>query len=147
MIGGAMSNATVTLFGNVAREPSLRTAKSGVIWTSIRIGSTHRYRDRAGEWREETTWFTVSVFGERAQNLVDSIRQGTPVVVTGRLAVREYERERELPAPNGQPMTVKWPGFDYVVENATVAIDLTRGTARYAPRLRAAATPQHEATT
>lgn len=128
-----MSDVHVTVVGHVGQDPALYTSESGIRWTSIRVASTRRVRDpRTGEWGDgPTMWFTVRAFGDRALNLVESVRKGTPVVVAGRLAYEEYEVRKQEKGPDGELVEVRTPRTAMAVENATVAVDLTRGVARY----------------
>jgi single-strand DNA-binding protein len=128
-----MSDVNVTVVGHVGQDPTLYTAESGTRWTSIRVASTRRVRDpRSGEWGDgPTMWFTARAFGDRALNLVESVRRGTPVVVTGRLAFEEYEVRKEERGPDGVLQEVSQARHALVVENASIAVDLARGVARY----------------
>ncbi|GAB2458918.1 single-stranded DNA-binding protein [Xylanimonas ulmi] len=139
-----MSDVTVTVVGHVGQDPALYTAPSGTRWTSIRVASTRRVRDPlSGEWGDgPTLWFTVRAFGDRALNLVESVRKGTPVVVTGRLAFEEFEGRRQERGPDGTTHEVKFPRYALVVENASIGVDLARGSVRYMRTVHTAALPQ-----
>ena len=128
-----MSDVHVTVVGHVGQDPVLYTAESGTRWTSIRVASTRRVRDaRTGEWGDgPTMWFTVRAFGDRATNLTGSVHRGTPVVVTGRLAYEEYEVRKEERGADGELVEVRTPRQAMVVENASVAVDVSRGVAQY----------------
>jgi single-strand DNA-binding protein len=128
-----MSDVDVTVVGHVGQDPAIYTAESGTRWTSIRVASTRRVRDpQTGEWGDgPTMWFTVRAFGDRALNLVESVRKGTPVVVTGRLAIEEYEVRKQEKGPDGELVEVRAPRTAHVIENAVVGVDLSRGIARY----------------
>ncbi|QAY62186.1 single-stranded DNA-binding protein [Xylanimonas allomyrinae] len=128
-----MSDVNVTVVGHVGQDPTLYTAESGTRWTSIRVASTRRVRDpRTGEWGDgPTMWFTARAFGDRALNLVESVRRGTPVVVAGRLAFEEYEVRKEERGPDGELREVAQVRHALVVENASIAVDVARGVARY----------------
>jgi single-strand DNA-binding protein len=76
-------------------------------------------------------WFRVKAFNDRARNAVKSLKKGTPVIVQGRLAQREYEVSRQSTDSEGQPITVMEKRMDLEIENATIAVDLTRGSAPY----------------
>ena len=138
-----MSDVNVTVVGHVGQPPALFTSPNGTRWTSLRVASTRRLRDPGtGEWRDgETTWFTVRAFGDRAQNVVDSIGRGTPVVVTGRLAFEEFEVRKEEQGPDGQKVEVVRPGYAHVIENATIAVDISRGVVKYTRTVRTEALP------
>jgi len=138
-----MSDVNVTVVGHVGQDPALYTSSNGTRWTSLRVASTRRLRDPgSGEWRDgETTWFTVRAYGDRAQNVVDSLGRGTPVVVTGRLAFEEFEVRKAQAGPDGRAVEVVRPGYAQVVENATIAVDVSRGVARYTRTVRTEALP------
>ena len=46
---------------------------------------------QTGEWVEETDWFRVSVWGDRAERMAESLRKGNKVFVEGRFKTREFE--------------------------------------------------------
>jgi single-strand DNA-binding protein len=46
---------------------------------------------QTGEWIEETDWFRVSVFGDRAERAAEQLRKGNRVFVEGRFRTREFE--------------------------------------------------------
>lgn len=84
---------TICISGNVAGEPQLRYAPSGVAVLNFTVASTPRSQDRTtGEWVDGTTlWVRVSAFKKDAENAADSLAKGTRVIVTGRLQQEEYE--------------------------------------------------------
>jgi single-strand DNA-binding protein len=46
---------------------------------------------QTGEWVEETDWFRVSVWGDRAERMAESLRKGNRVFVEGRFKTRQFE--------------------------------------------------------
>ena len=46
---------------------------------------------QTGEWVEETDWFRVSVWGDRAERAAENLRKGNKVFVEGRFKTREFE--------------------------------------------------------
>ncbi len=142
-----MSDVSITVVGHVGQDPHLFTAESGTRWTSIRVASTRRVRNpQTGEWGDgPTMWFTVRQFGDRAMNVIESVRKGTPVVVTGRLALEEYQQRKEERRPDGEVVEVVTPRTAQVIENATVAVDLSRGIVKYTRTISTSAVPGLEA--
>ncbi|GAA4614494.1 hypothetical protein GCM10023195_63270 [Actinoallomurus liliacearum] len=115
-----MNDALITVIGFVAAEPHFEVLSSGTSLMSLRIGSTPRRFDRdLGQWRDEDPMFlTVTCWRSLATNLQESdLKRGDPVIVTGRLRIREY-------AKDGQTR------FSAQVEATTVGHDLSRGVAR-----------------
>jgi single-strand DNA-binding protein len=129
-----MSDVNVTVIGHVGTEPSLSTSPNGVEWTTFRVASTRRVRDpRTGEWGDgETLWFTVKAFRDKARNIGMSVRKGDPVVVAGRLALEEWDGQREHTLADGSTVTLPERRYRQVIEAQHVGVDATRGVVRFA---------------
>lgn len=124
-----MADVMVTVIGYVGNDPTLKVTGNNLYWTQFRVGSTRSWRDAdSGNWvTGATTWFTVKAWDVKARNIAESVRKGTPVIVTGRLSEHPYLFTKE--GDNGESITEPRNGL--TIENATVAIDLSRGTATY----------------
>jgi single-strand DNA-binding protein len=83
-------SSTVTLVGNLTRDPELRYTPSGMGVVGLGLAVNHR-RQVNGEWQEEASFFNVTAFGDLGENVAASLNKGNRVVVTGRLQQREYE--------------------------------------------------------
>ncbi|NJP94359.1 single-stranded DNA-binding protein [Nonomuraea sp. FMUSA5-5] len=90
-----MNDIYITLTGNVAAEPRQYSFDEGVKVTSLRVLTTHRYFDkRAGQWVDgEKVCFTVRCWRALGENVAASVRAGHPVVVSGKLRIREFGAE------------------------------------------------------
>ncbi|WP_433242432.1 single-stranded DNA-binding protein [Streptosporangium sp. CA-135522] len=90
-----MNDIHVTLTGNVAAPPRQHTFPDGSRVTSLKVASTSRYYDRENQqWcNGETTYFGVRCFRGLADNVAQSVRVGQPIVVQGRLRIREFTHE------------------------------------------------------
>jgi single-strand DNA-binding protein len=88
-----LNGATVTLAGYVAREPIYTKVNDTTPKVIVRVAWSSRYVDRVtGEWRDgKTSFANVNCWRRLGSNVVMSMRKGQPVVVTGRLQVREYD--------------------------------------------------------
>lgn len=94
MGGLIMSGDTViTVIGNLTADPELRFTPSGAAVANFTVASTPRAFDRqANEWKDQETLFMrCSVWREAAENVAESLRKGTRVIVQGRLKARSYE--------------------------------------------------------
>ncbi len=116
-----MHEPLITIVGNVARPPKLRTVASGHFVTDFRVASTPRRLDKATQtWSDgETLWFAVSAWRALAEHCAASLRTGDRVIVTGRLASRTWQGE---------------DGGDHTaleVDATTIGLDLSRGNATY----------------
>ena len=85
----------ITLIGNLVDDPELRFTASGVAVANFRVASTPRIYDKqAGEWRDgDSLFLSCSVWRQYAENVAESLRKGTRVIVTGRLKQRSYETQ------------------------------------------------------
>ncbi|MFF0310656.1 single-stranded DNA-binding protein [Streptosporangium sp. NPDC004379] len=92
-----MNDIQITLTGNVAAPPRQHTFPDGSRVTSLKVASTSRYFDRDNQqWcNGETTYFGVRCFRGLADNVAQSVRLGQPIVVQGRLRIREFVHEGE----------------------------------------------------
>ncbi|MEW9552097.1 single-stranded DNA-binding protein [Nonomuraea sp. NPDC050783] len=92
-----MNDIHITLTGNVAAEPRQYTFEDGLRVTSLKVLTSHRYFDRkAGQWTDgERVCFTVRCWRALGDNVATSVRAGQPVVVSGRLRIREFGAEGE----------------------------------------------------
>ena len=86
-----MTDNSVTLVGNLVDDPELRFTPSGVAMTKLRFAVNRRYRDREGEWQEETSFFGGTCWRDMAENVAESMTKGMRVIVTGRLEQRSWE--------------------------------------------------------
>ncbi len=85
---------TVTLVGNITRDPELRYTQSGAANVSFGIAVNRRWMNRTTqEWQEQVSFFNVVAWREMAENVANSLTKGARVVVTGRLEQRSWETE------------------------------------------------------
>ena len=83
---------TVTVSGNLTREPELRTLPNGgQSVCSLRIAHNDRYKDASGNWADRASYFDVSVWGGLGEWMASNLSKGQKVVVSGRLKWREFE--------------------------------------------------------
>lgn len=88
-----MATNTVTLIGNLVEDPELRFTPSGVAMARIRVAVNRRWRDQAGEWQEQTSFFGGTLWREAAENAAESLQKGTRVIITGSLEQRQWETQ------------------------------------------------------
>ncbi len=84
---------TVTVIGNVTRDPELRYLNSGTALASFGVAWNNRYKDRNGEQVEDTSFFDVTCWRDLADNVAESISKGDRVIVYGKLEQRSWETQ------------------------------------------------------
>jgi single-strand DNA-binding protein len=83
-------DSTVTIVGNITRDPELRFTAGGKGVASFGVAVGRRFQQN-GEWQEKTSFFNVTAWDTLGENIAASLTKGTRVIVTGRLEQREYE--------------------------------------------------------
>jgi single-strand DNA-binding protein len=85
---------TITLIGNLTREPEIRYTREGQATTTLGVAVNRRWQDRSTkQWEESVSFFDVVCWRELAENAALSLVKGMRVVVTGRLEHRSWETE------------------------------------------------------
>ena len=116
-----MNEAQVTMVGYVASTPSLVVTKAGRFVANMRVGVTPRRQDRdTGQWSDgDTSYVTVTCWRSLASNVAACLRKGDPVVVKGKMRVRQFDDK-----DGNQRVVVE-------VDASTLGHDLTRGVAHF----------------
>ncbi|WP_405409775.1 single-stranded DNA-binding protein [Streptomyces decoyicus] len=128
-----MNDTMVTLVGNAATAVEHRQTTAGVTVARFRLAATSRRWDKAQErWTDGgTSFYTVRSWRALADNVAASVAVGEPLVVQGRLRLREGEQP---PERGGQ----RW--FSAEVDAVAIGHDLARGTSAFRRATRAART-------
>lgn len=82
---------TVTVSGNLTRDPQLRNLPSGSAVCNLRIAHNERFKGSDGEWANRPQYFDITVWSGLGEYLAKNLTQGEKVVVSGRLKWREFE--------------------------------------------------------
>ncbi|MGW0564315.1 single-stranded DNA-binding protein [Streptomyces sp. NPDC003016] len=114
-----MSDTWVTLVGNAATGVDYRDSAAGGV-ARFRFAVTARHWDRRKEsWADgHSSFYTVWARRSLAMNLAGSLSIGEPLLVHGRLRVRDEEKD-------GQRR------FSADIEALAVGHDMTRGTSAF----------------
>ncbi len=80
---------TVTVVGNVTRDPELRFTQGGMAVASFGLAWNRRRQDQ----EDEVSFFDVTCFRQMAENVAESVTKGARVVVYGTLQQRSWESQ------------------------------------------------------
>ena len=124
-----MNEAHVFFSGYVATDPVYWQNQDGNAKTQLRVAYTPRHVDRStGEWTDSPTSFvTVVCWRKLADNVAMCVHKGDPVVVRGRMQVRQYDDR----AGN--------PRLSVDVDASSIGHDLAKGVALFQRTRRQAA--------
>ncbi|CAL9416727.1 single-stranded DNA-binding protein [Streptomyces sp. enrichment culture] len=124
-----MNDTLVTVVGNVATNVEYRETPTGGV-ARFRFAATARRWDRErAAWTDgPTSFYTVSAWRQLGANLAASVTVGEPLVVHGRLRVRE-EQSATGPGGQGGPGGQRRTFVD--IDAVAVGHDLARGTSAF----------------
>lgn len=80
---------SVTLIGNVGKDPELKTTGNGTAFCNLSIAVNKRYKDDSGETKTITNWFPFTLWGKKAETLSKYIKKGSTIAVSGELTTRK----------------------------------------------------------
>lgn len=119
---------SVSLIGNLTREPELRVTPSGTSVANLGLAINRRWKDKDGNKHEVTTFLRVTAWEGLADTCAKYLRKGSCVFVTGRLQSRSWEGDdgkkntaldvvaddvQFLDAPGGRGERTDQAGRDY----------------------------------
>ena len=81
----------VRLVGRLTRDPEVRYTAKGQAVARLDLAVNRRFKDGAGEWREDTTFVPVTVWREAAERCRERLKKGSPIYVEGRLRSTSWE--------------------------------------------------------
>lgn len=85
---------SVTIIGNLGRDPELRYLPSGDAIANIAVATSYKSKDKnTGETKEHTEWHRISFFGRMAEIVGQYMKKGSSIYVQGRLQTRKYQKD------------------------------------------------------
>jgi len=78
------------IVGNLGTDPEMKVFENGSC-CKFRVATNRKYKTAAGEYKEETQWHSIVVWGKQAENCNEFLVKGRPVYVEGRLSTRQWE--------------------------------------------------------
>ncbi len=85
-------DSTITIVGNLARDPELRFTPSGQAVVSFGVAVNRRWQNKTTqEWEEQVSFVDVTAWGTLGENVSESLEKGSRVIVTGRIEQQTWE--------------------------------------------------------
>ena len=81
------------VYGNLTRDPEMKTLPSGMAVCSFSLATNRVYNDRDGKRQESTDYHNIVVFGKQAETTSKYLKKGSSAFVEGRLQTRSWEQE------------------------------------------------------
>ena len=77
-------STNVTLTGTLGQDPELKFTAAGKAVASLSVVTSKSVKTDSGWDNSEETWWRVTAWEKLAENIVDSLKKGDPVIVVGR---------------------------------------------------------------
>jgi single-strand DNA-binding protein len=81
------------VYGNLTRDPELKSLPSGMQVCSFSIATNRVYKDRDGKRVESTDYHNIVVFGRQAETSAQYLKKGASAYVEGRLQTQSWEKD------------------------------------------------------
>jgi single-strand DNA-binding protein len=83
----------VMLYGNLTRDPELRSLPSGIQVANFSIATNRVYKDKDGNKQEQADFHNIVVFGRQAETSAQYLKKGSATYVEGRMQTRSWEQD------------------------------------------------------
>lgn len=134
-----VNGATVTVVGNLTRDPELRFTAGGQAVTRISLAHNRKWTNRAtGRQEEATSYFNVTVWGDLGEHAAETLGKGDRAIVFGRLDQRRWQDDR---GDNRSAVDIVAEAIGLDLRYATATVQRTERPAE-GPTPQAAPTPQ-----
>jgi single-strand DNA-binding protein len=80
----------VILYGNLTRDPELKSLPSGFNVASFGVATNRRVK-KEDKWEEVPEFHNVVVFGRQAETSAQYLKKGSSVLIEGRIQTRSWE--------------------------------------------------------
>lgn len=81
------------VYGNLTRDPEVRSLPSGIQVCSFSVATNRVYKDRDGKKQEQADYHNVVVFGRQAEISAQYLKKGSALFVEGRLQTRSWDKD------------------------------------------------------
>src|SRR3989344_1058100 len=81
------------LYGNLTRDPELRSLPSGSQVTEIGVATNRVWKDKSGDRQESAEFQSVGAFGKQAELIAQYLRKGQPIFLEGRIQTRSWDAQ------------------------------------------------------
>ncbi len=82
---------TVSLIGRLGAQPEVVKLESGRALARFNIATNEPYKNKNGEWQDQTQWHTIKAWGKLGEIVSKRLKKGQEVAIEGRIVYSEYE--------------------------------------------------------
>lgn len=81
------------IFGNLTRDPELRSLPSGQAVVNFGVATNRSWKDQQGQKRDQVEFHNVVAFGKQAEIIQQYMHKGSSMLVEGRLQTRTWDAQ------------------------------------------------------
>ena len=81
----------VELKGNVGFDPKITTLEDGGLVMRLSLATNETFKNRKGEWQEETTWHSIVAWNTKGMPDFTQIKKGCFLSVLGKIKPVQYQ--------------------------------------------------------
>ena len=79
------------LFGNLTRDPEMKSLPNGTAVTSFGLATNRIYKDAQGQKQEQVEFHNIVIFGRQAETSAQYLKKGQGVMIEGRIQTRSWD--------------------------------------------------------
>ncbi len=79
------------VFGNLTRDPEMKSLPNGNKVTSFSLATNRVYKDAQGAKQEQVEYHNIVVFGRQAETSAQYLKKGQGVMIEGRIQTRSWD--------------------------------------------------------
>jgi len=83
------------LFGNLTRDPELKSLPSGIKVVSFGLATNRTWKDKNGVKQESTSFHNIVAFGKTAEIMAQYLKKGSSAFVEGRIETRSWDDKND----------------------------------------------------
>lgn len=81
-----------TITGRLGADVEIRRTQDGKPIANLRVASAETWRDRNGDRKEKTEWFSVVIFAEGLCKVAEQyLKKGSKVLLQGKIQTRKWQ--------------------------------------------------------
>ncbi|OHA15581.1 MAG: single-stranded DNA-binding protein [Candidatus Taylorbacteria bacterium RIFCSPLOWO2_12_FULL_43_20] len=81
------------LYGNLTRDPELKSLPSGIQVASFGVATNRVYKDKDGNKKEQADFHNIVAFGRQGELAAQYLKKGSGVFVEGRMQTRSWDAQ------------------------------------------------------
>ena len=81
----------VSLIGRLGAQPEVTNFETGSTLARFTMATNERYKDKSGQWQDNTQWHTIKAWGPLAKRVKKNLNKGQEILIEGKLVHQTYE--------------------------------------------------------